>query len=132
MLFRVLMIAGSVVSFASSCGSVMQILTAAAAAGAVWVRCGSDGKNGTQLHHHADSRVHRCGREVGFRRANQADIDADPRSRQVYAQLRGQVNKVRSQKSPHTSPPPGEEANERKRFSTTTHRRRETQTNQRR
>ena len=96
MLFRVLKIAGSVVSFALTCGSVMQILTTAAAAGAVWARSGSDGKDGTQVHHHADSRVHRCGREVGFQRANQADIDADPRSRQVYAQLRCQVNKMRS------------------------------------
>ena len=96
MLFRLLMIGATVVSFAPTCGSWLQILTAAAAAGAVWARSGSDGKDGTVQQHHADSRVHRYGREVGFRRANQAEIDADPRSRQVYAQLRGQVNKVRS------------------------------------
>ena len=92
MLFRLLMIGATVVSFAPTCGSWLRILTAAAAAGAVWARSGSDGKDGTVQQHHADSRVHRYGREVGFRRANQAEIDADPRSRQVYAQLRGQVN----------------------------------------
>ena len=35
-------------------------------------------------HRFSDSRVHRCWREVGFLRANQSEIDSDPRSRQVY------------------------------------------------
>ena len=33
-------------------------------------------------------------REVGFLRANQSEIDADPRSRQVYAEFRHEVNQI--------------------------------------
>jgi hypothetical protein len=39
--------------------------------------------------------VHRCGREVGFLRANQSEIDSDARSRQVYAEFRHEVNQIK-------------------------------------
>ena len=97
MLFRVLMLAGVAVSFARSAGNVAKILSTAAQQGATWARCGSDGRAGLlHTHHFADSRVHRCGREVGFLRANQSEIDSDARSRQVYAEFRHEVNKIKS------------------------------------
>ena len=81
MLFRVLMLAGVPVSFARSKGNFAKILAAAAQQGATWARCGTDGRAGQMHpHHFPDSRVHRCGREVGFLRANQSEIDSDPRS----------------------------------------------------
>ena len=95
MLFRVLMLGGVSVSFARSAGNVAKILSAAARQGATWARCGTDGRAGQlHSHHRADSRVHRCMREVGFLRANQSEIDADPRSRQVYAEFRHEVNQI--------------------------------------
>ena len=96
MLFRVLMLAGAPVSFARSAGNVFKLLSVAARQGATWARCGADGRDGLMCHHFADSRVHRCGREVGFLRANQSEIDADPRSRQVYAEFRHEVNQIKS------------------------------------
>ena len=80
MLFRMLVIGTAVVSFAASQGNPAAIFATAAAAGAVWARCGADGKDGRSHNaaHFADSRVHRLGREAGFRRPNQAEIDADP------------------------------------------------------
>jgi len=97
MLFRVLMLAGVAVSFARSAGNVAKILSTAAQQGATWARCGSDGRAGLlHTHHFADSRVHRCGREVGFLRANQSEIDSDARSRQVYAEFRHEVNQIKS------------------------------------
>ena len=96
MLFRVLMLAGVAVSFARSAGNVAKILSTAAQQGATWARCGSDGRAGLlHTHHFADSRVHRCGREVGFLRANQSEIDSDARSRQVYAEFRHEVNQIK-------------------------------------
>jgi len=96
MLFRSLLLAGAAVSFAQGEGNAARIIAGAAAAGAVWARCGSDGRAGKQKHHFADSRVHRYAREVGFRRSNQTEIDGDERSRAVYAQLRQEVNQVKS------------------------------------
>ena len=97
MLFRVLLVGGVAVSFAAGEGNVAAILAAAAAAGAVWARCGAGGRDGNSYKssHFADSRVHRLGREAGFRRANQIEIDSDPRSREVYARLRAEVGMVR-------------------------------------
>ena len=67
MLFRVLMLTGAPVSFARGAGNVAKLLSAAAQKGATWARCGSDGRAGLLHHRHfSDSRVHRCGREVGF------------------------------------------------------------------
>ena len=40
--------------------------------------------------------MHRYSREVGFLRANQSEIDSDPRSSQVYAGLRGAVKQIKS------------------------------------
>ena len=93
MLFRMLLVAGAAVSFATDQGNVATILATAAAAGAVWARCGADGRDGRsyKASHLADSRVHRLGRDAGFRRANQTEIDSDPRSREVYARLRAEV-----------------------------------------
>ena len=93
MLFRMLVVGTTVVSFAASQGNQAAILATAAAAGAVWARCGADGKDGRshKTAHFADSRVHRLGREAGFRRPSQVEIDADPRSREVYAWLRSEV-----------------------------------------
>ena len=97
MLFRVLMLAGVPVSFARSKGNFAKILAAAAQQGATWARCGTDGRAGQMHpHHFPDSRVHRCGREVGFLRANQSEIDSDPRSRQVYAEFRHEVSQIKS------------------------------------
>ena len=92
MLFRVLMLSGVAVSFAAAKGDLQTVLVAAATTGALWHRCGLDGKNGT-LHkwHLPDSRAHQYGREQGFRAPNQAEIDADPRSAAVYASLRTEV-----------------------------------------
>ena len=97
MLFRVLLVGGVAVSFAAGEGNVAAILAAAAAAGAAWARCGAGGRDGNsyKASHFADSRVHRLGREAGFRRANQIEIDSDPRSREVYARLRAEVGMVR-------------------------------------
>jgi hypothetical protein len=97
MLFRVLMLAGAPVSFARGAGNVAKLLSEAAQKGATWARCGSDGRAGLLHHRHfSDSRVHRCGREVGFIRADQSEIDSDPRSRQVYSEFRHEVNQIKS------------------------------------
>ena len=97
MLFRVLMLAGVPVSFARSAGNVAKLLSAAAQQGATWARCGTDGRAGRlHAHHFSDSRVHRCGREAGFLRANQSEIDADARSRQGYAEFRHEVSQIKS------------------------------------
>ena len=97
MLFRVLMLATVPVSFAKGSGNVAKLLAQAAEKGATWNRCGADGKDGRQhTHHFPDSRVHRVGREVGFLRENQSEIDSDPRSRRVYADFRREVNQIRS------------------------------------
>ena len=85
MLFRVMMLGGKAVSFSRSEGNWQKRLSEAAKAGAKWARCGTDGRDGLMCHHFADSRVHRLGREVGFARADQAEIDGDQRSRQVYS-----------------------------------------------
>ena len=79
MLFRVLKRGATTVSFAASDGSFVEILAAAAAAGAGWCRCGDDGRDGATEHYHfADSRQHRYGREAGYKLSNQTEIDADP------------------------------------------------------
>ena len=97
MLFRVLMLASAPVSFARGAGNVAKLLSEAAQKGATWARCGSDGRAGLLHHRHfSDSRVHRCGREVGFIRADQSEIDSDPRSRQVYSEFRHEVNQIKS------------------------------------
>ena len=97
MLFRVLMLSNVPVSFAKDAGNVAKILSEAAGRGAKWARCGADGRAGRlHPHHFSDSRVHRCGREVGFARANQSEIDADERSSQVYAEFRHEVNLIKS------------------------------------
>ena len=97
MLFRVLMLTGAPVSFARGAGNVAKLLSEAAQKGATWARCGSDGRAGLLHHRHfSDSRVHRCGREVGFIRADQSEIDSDPRSRQVYSEFRHEVNQIKS------------------------------------
>ena len=98
MLFRMLLVAGAAVSFAAGQGNMANILATAAAAGAVWARCGADGRDGCSYTaaHFADSRVHRLGREAGFRRANQIEIDSDPRSREVYARIAASVGRQRS------------------------------------
>ena len=59
-IFRVLLVAGAAVSFAAGEGNQAAILATAAAAGAVWSRCGRDGRDGTsyKASHFADSRVH--------------------------------------------------------------------------
>ena len=66
MIFRVLLVAGAAVSFAAGEGNQAAILATAAAAGAVWSRCGRDGRDGAsyKASHFADSRVHRVAREV--------------------------------------------------------------------
>ena len=96
MLFRVMMLGGKAVSFSRSEGNWQKRLSEAAKAGAKWARCGTDGRDGLMCHHFADSRVHRLGREVGFARADQAKIDGDQRSRQVYAEFRHEVNQIKS------------------------------------
>ena len=59
-IFRVLLVAGAAVSFAAGEGNQAAILATAAAAGAVWSRCGRDGRDGTsyKASHFVDSRVH--------------------------------------------------------------------------
>ena len=97
MLFRVLMLMGVPVDFARGAGNVSKLVSAAAQGGAKWARCGTDGRAGLlHKHHFPDSRVHRYSREVGFLRANQSEIDSDPRSSQVYAGLRGAVKQIKS------------------------------------
>ena len=99
MLFRVLVITGLSMASAANGEMTAAAVAAALAAGTAtqhWERCGEDGKDGTQGGHSSDSRVHRYGREVGFLRDNQQEIDSDPRSKAVYEQLRNDPNKMRS------------------------------------